>query len=83
MEYKIERLSYLDEKRIDIICQMLNTDYDQAISKYLIFHDKNYKDYLTTSLKGLHDIVYTVISLADNKLLQSLSCRYYCGRKAI
>jgi hypothetical protein len=60
----IRKLSATDTRYIDEICQLLTGSYDPVVSKYLIYRDSNYKDYLLYSLGGSRDYIYVALSPA-------------------
>lgn len=69
MEYQIRKLSYRDEDHIEQVCRLLNSSYDQDISRYFIYRDANYQAFLSNSLQGAQDLIYIVIDLDQHELM--------------
>jgi hypothetical protein len=58
----IRKILPSDAGYIDQICELLTSSYDPAVSKFLIYRDSNYRNYLVNSLGGSRDYIFVALS---------------------
>ena len=78
MNYSIRKLAKADIDYIEEVCELLGNGYDSETAKFFIYQDPNYKNYLSSTLGGLQDVIYIVLSsreelmgFAQVRLIQS------------